>query len=465
MPMTPPAPPLRVAIIGAGPSGFYAAEALQKHFPDVAIDLFDRLPTPFGLVRGGVAPDHPKIKSVTRIYDRIASHPNFRFVGNVHVGEDVTVDELREHYSAVIISTGAQTDRALGIPGEHLVGSHAATDLVGWYNGHPDYADRTFDLTEHAAAVVGIGNVAIDVTRILVKSTDVLATTDLVSGALDALRSSQLDTVHVLSRRGPVQAACTTTELREMGELEGVDALVDPAELVLDPISAAHLETADDRTAMKNMEVFRTWAGRGPTGAPRRVIFRFCVSPVEIVGESRVEWLKVVRNALVPDDHGSVRAVATETFENIPVGLVFRSVGYRGVAMEGVPFDARSGTIPNVDGRVVSPDGSPIDGLFVCGWIKRGPSGVIGTNKSCAAGTVDKLMEDLSAGRLRPVLGETTEIDEMLDTRGLNVVDWRDWQALDRAEVDRGAPAGRPREKFTRVAEMLAVVQQARTAE
>ncbi len=457
-------PPLRIAIVGAGPSGFYAAEALQKASPGIAIDLYDRLPTPFGLVRGGVAPDHPKIKSVTRVYERIAAQPGFRFVGHVEIGTDITVAELRAQYDALIMATGAQTDRQLGIPGEHLAGSHAATDLVGWYNGHPDFADRSFDLTERSAVVVGIGNVAIDVARILAKSTDVLATTDLVSAALAALRDSSLDTIHILGRRGPVQAACTTLELREMGELDGVDAIVDPADLELDPVSAEHLATADDRTAIKNMEVFRAWAARGPTGARRRVIFRFCVSPVEIVGETRVEGVTVVRNRLEPDGRGSVVAAPTGVTETIPAGLVFRSVGYRGVPIDGVPFDERRGTIPHADGRVLDATGAAVAGMYVCGWIKRGPSGVIGTNKSCAADTVAALLEDAAAGRIPAAPGARESIDEMLSDRGIAAVGWTDWQAIDRAEIERGAPAGRPREKITSVTEMIDVVRSARPA-
>ncbi|MBA2292107.1 MAG: FAD-dependent oxidoreductase [Gemmatimonadales bacterium] len=448
----------RIAIIGAGPSGFYAAEALQKTLPDVVIDLFDRLPTPFGLVRGGVAPDHPKIKSVTRIYDRIASHPGFRFFGHVTVGLDVTVPELHAAYHAVIIATGAQTDRQLGIPGEQLAGSHAATDFVGWYNGHPDFSDRRFDLTQHEAAVIGLGNVAIDVTRILARDPETLAPTDLVSPALRALHESALTSVHVIGRRGPVQAACTTPELRELGELEGVDAIVDPADLVLDPVSAAHLATGDDRTATKNMEIFRRWAERGPTGARRSIVFHFAASPVEVLGDARVQGLRIVRNDLVPDDSGSVRAVPTNLVETLDVGLIFRSVGYRGVPIDGVPFDDRRGVIPNAAGRVVDDAGEAVPGVYVCGWIKRGPSGVIGTNKSCAADTVALLIDDLTTGVIDVARQLGTAVDGLLLARGARIVDWSGWQALDRAEIEAGASAGRPREKVISVAEMLDIV-------
>ncbi|MEO5798651.1 MAG: FAD-dependent oxidoreductase [Gemmatimonadales bacterium] len=450
---------LRVAIVGSGPSGFYAAEALQKAGAGVQIDLFDRLPTPYGLVRGGVAPDHPKIKSVTRVFDRIASQPGFRYLGHVVIGEDLSVDELRDYYDAVILAYGAQTDRHLGIPGERLAGSHAATELVGWYNGHPDYVERQFDFTQRAAAVIGLGNVAMDVTRILAKSPDVLATTDLAADALAELRNARLDTLHIIGRRGPVQAACTTPELRELGELDGVDVIVDKRDLELDPISAAQLAAGDDRTAEKNLEILRAWAERGSTGAPRRIHFHFNASPVEISGAHHVTGMRLVRNRLEPDGRGDVRAVATDEFRDLPVGLVFRSVGYRGVAIAGVPFDEKRGVIPNLSGRVVeSPDSATtVHGLYVCGWIKRGPQGVIGTNKSDAAETVDHLIADAATGRLQA--GRTVAaIDELLAERGVRVTDWNDWQQLDREEQARGAPAGRPREKVTGVAEMLSIL-------
>ncbi|HET9134685.1 MAG TPA: FAD-dependent oxidoreductase [Gemmatimonadales bacterium] len=457
--MSEPLSTLRVAIVGAGPSGFFAAEALQKAAPGIRIDLLDRLPTPFGLVRGGVAPDHPKIKSVTRVYDRIATQPGFRFLGHVEVGSDVTIEALRAAYDAVILANGARTDRPLGIPGEQLAGSHAATEFVGWYNGHPDYAEATFDLGQRAVAVVGLGNVAMDVTRVLAKSPDVLATTDLAAHALAALRDSQVRTVHVIGRRGPVQAACTTPELRELGELEGVDVLVDPRDLDLDPISAAHLASSEDRTAEKNLQVLREWAERGSTGATRRIVFHFNASPVELLGDDRVTGLRVVRNRLEDDGQGGVRAVPTDVVETLEVGLVFRSVGYRGVPIDGVPFDARRGTIPNAAGRVLDADGEPIAGLYTAGWIKRGPSGVIGTNKSCAAETVASLIADVAAGQVGRGAGDPDALLAELDARGVRRTDWADWQRLDAEEQARGAAAGRPREKITEISAMLRFLQ------
>lgn len=462
--MSIPPASLRVAIVGSGPAGFYAAEALQKSAPGVSIDLFERLPTPFGLVRGGVAPDHPKIKSVTRVFERIASQPGFRFLGNVQVGRDVSATELRQHYDAVLYAIGAETDRHLGLPGEQLPGSHAATELVAWYNGHPDYADRQFDLTQRAAAVIGIGNVTMDAVRVLARAPDHLATTDLAMHALDALRSANLSELHILARRGPVQAACTTPELRELGELDGVDVIVDPRDLELDPVSVEHLAAAEDRTAENNLAILHHWAERGSTGAARRIVFHFSVSPLELLGDARVEAIRIAKNRLVPDGHGSVRAVPTDELITAPVGLVFRSIGYRGLELPGVPFDARQGVIPNVSGRVVQAPGSdtPVRGVYVAGWIKRGPQGIIGTNKACAAETVDHVLADLVSGRLAPATHRADELDQLLTERGIDVTSWSDWQAIDRAEVERGKAAGRPREKFTSVEQMLEVVRGSR---
>jgi ferredoxin--NADP+ reductase len=451
---------LRVAIVGSGPAGFYAAEALQKAAPGIAIHLIDRLPTPFGLVRGGVAPDHPKIKSVTRIFDRVAAQPGFRFLGHVRVGRDVTVDELRARHDVVILTYGAETDRSLGIPGEALAGSHAATEFVAWYNGHPDCADASFDLTQREVAVVGIGNVAMDVARILAKPVSALATTDLADHALAALAASRVETIHLVARRGPVQAACTTPELRELGELEGVDVLVDPRDLALDAASEAELAAMEDRNAARNLEVLRGWAARPRTGAKRRVVLHFNASPVALTGTGRVERMTLVRNRLESDGRGGVRAVPTDERHTLPVGLVFRSVGYQGKALPGVPFDDRRGVVPNIHGRVVEQAGSetPVPGLYVAGWIKRGPQGVIGTNKQCATDTVTQLLADVAAGAVPRASDATSSLDALLAERGVTVTSWADWQALDRAEQARGAAAGRPRAKCTNVAEMLDII-------
>ena len=411
-------------------------------------------------MRGGVAPDHPKIKSVTRVFERIATQPGFRYLGHVRVGEDVTVDELRARYHALLLCYGAETDRMLGIPGESLAGSHAATEFVAWYNGHPDYAGATFDLTQREVAVVGIGNVAMDVARILAKPPQVLAATDLADHALQALATSQVQTIHIIARRGPVQAACTTPELRELGELDGVDVVVDPRDLELDAASEAELAAMEDRNPAKNLDVLREWAARPLTGAPRRVVMHFNASPVALHGTTRVERLTIVRNRLEADGRGGVRAVATDETHDLPVGLVFRSVGYRGKALPGVPFDDRAGVVPNLNGHVVEGAGSQavVPGLYVAGWIKRGPQGIIGTNKLCAADTVTQLLADVAAGEIPAVRDDLPSIDALLAERDVCVTSWTDWQTLDKAEQARGAAAGRPRVKLTNVAEMLEIV-------
>jgi ferredoxin--NADP+ reductase len=412
--------------------------------------MLDRLPTPYGLVRGGVAPDHPKIKSVVRIYDRIASQPGFRFLGNVQVGRDVSPAELARHYDAVIYAVGAQTDRPLGIPGEHLAGSHAATEFVGWYNGHPDFRDCRFDLGQEAAAVIGVGNVAMDVTRILASRVDDLAATDLAGHALDALRASRVRTIYVLGRRGPVQAAFTNPELRELGELPDAEVILDPRDLELDAVSVRELADAEDRTAEKNMATLQEYAAQLPLGRPRRIVLKFLTSPVELVGEGRVEGIRVVRNRIVAGPRGEAKAEATDETEVLPVGLVFRSVGYKGVALPGLPFDERAGTIPNAQGRVEG-----MRGTYVVGWIKRGPSGVIGTNKPDAVESAACLLEDAAAGALPAAEADPAALDALLAARGVRVVTYADWQRLDALEVENGKAAGRPRLKFTRIDEML----------
>jgi ferredoxin--NADP+ reductase len=459
--MTARARPLRVAIVGSGPSGFYAAEALQRVRPGTEIDMIDRLPTPYGLVRGGVAPDHPKIKSVTRVYDRIASQPGFRFLGNVTVGRSVEHRELAALYDAVIYATGAQTDRPLGVPGEELPGSHAATEFVGWYNGHPDYRDRRFDLAVPHVVVVGMGNVAMDVTRILASSEAELAPTDMAGHALRALAASGVQAITVVGRRGPVQAAFTNPELRELGELADADVVVDPRELELDEHSAHELKGHEDRSVEKNLETLREFASRPPGTSRRRIVLRFLLSPVELVGANRVEGMRVVHNRLVRAPGGDLRAEPTGKVEVLPAGLVFRSVGYRGVPIPGLPFDQRAGTMPNDRGRVLTAPGAVefLPGVYVVGWLKRGPSGVIGTNKPDALESVERLLEDADAGRVgHHALGDRTRLDGLLAARGLRIVSFDDWKRLDALEQERGRVRGAPREKLTSVDDMLAAL-------
>jgi ferredoxin/flavodoxin---NADP+ reductase len=449
----------RAAVVGAGPSGFYAADQLLKG--GIAVDLFDALPTPYGLVRAGVAPDHPKIKSVTRMYERTAQHPAFRFFGGVEVGADVTAGELRERYHAVVYAVGTPTDNRLGIPGDDRPGSVAATQFVAWYNGHPGHADETFDLSCSRAVVIGNGNVAIDVARMLLLDPDELASTDTANHAIAAFAGASVTEVVILGRRGPAQAAFTNPELRELGELARADVLVEPADVELDPASAAWLESDDaSPTARRNVAILRELAARPPTERSHRVALRFCRSPVEVLGDGDgpVTGLRVERNRLEPDSRGGVRAVATGEHEVIPCGLVIRSIGYRGRPLPGIPFDERRGLIRNAGGRVCEEDGTPRRGEYAVGWIKRGPSGMIGTNKKCATDTVAALLEDLAGGRLAEPLEGADEAWVRARVPGL--VTWRGWEAIDEHERALGAPAGRPRIKLVRVPEMLAVVGQ-----
>jgi ferredoxin--NADP+ reductase len=423
----------------------------------VAIDMFDRLATPWGLVRAGVAPDHPNIKSVSRVYEKTAGRPGFRFHGNVEVGADVTHEELASAYHAVLYAVGAATDRRLGIPGEDLPGSHAATEFVAWYNGHPDYADRSFDLSHKRAVVIGNGNVALDVARMLALTVEELAQTDVADHALEALRDRNIQEIIVLGRRGPAQAAFTSPELRELGEMSDADVVVQPEDVALDPVSQEWL-TSDQAsgTVRKNVEILTGYSRREPAGRRGRIVLRFLVSPLEILGDKRVEGVRIVRNELVPSASGTLTARPTGHLEEIEAGLVLRSVGYRGSPIPGLPFDENRAVIHNELGRATDPmTGEPLRGVYVAGWIKRGPSGVIGTNKRCAQETVDRLLQDVAAGRwLEPATDPDDLLAEMKE-RGVEVVDYVGWESIDAHERALGDPVGRPRIKLVRREELL----------
>jgi ferredoxin/flavodoxin---NADP+ reductase len=445
--------PLRFAVVGSGPAGFYAAGALLDADVPVEVDMIERLPTPWGLVRLGVAPDHPKLKTVSRAFERIAAKPGFRFLGNVEVGRDLHHDELARLYDAVIYAVGAQTDRKLGIPGEDLPGSWSAFEFVAWYNGHPDFQGLSFDLGVERAVVIGNGNVALDVARMLALTPEELAPTDATDQAIDAITNSRITDIVTLGRRGPAQAAFTPVELAEMGELAGADVVVDPAELELDATTAAQVEA--DTRVRRNVDILREFAARTPTGKPRTVRLRFLASPVAVLGERRVEAVEIAHNRLEVRD-GRVVAVPTDEREIIPCGLVFRSVGYHGVALSGVPFDERRGTMSNDCGRVLGDDGRPMHGVYCAGWIKRGPTGIIGTNKKDANETVALLLEDVQAGRLSHAEHVTAEaVDSLLDERGVRRVVYAGWLSIDGVERSRGEPLGRPRVKLVTWDELL----------
>jgi ferredoxin--NADP+ reductase len=432
---------MRVAVVGSGPAGFYAAGALLSADPPAEVDMIERLPTPWGLVRLGVAPDHPKLKTVSRAFERIAERPGFRFLGNVEVGRELHHEDLVRLYDAVVYAVGAQTDRRLGIPGEDLPGSWAATEFVAWYNGHPDYQQLEFDLDVERAVVIGNGNVALDIARMLALTHEELAPTDATDASIAAIAPSPLREVVVVGRRGPAQASFTTPELQEMGELAGADVVVDPADL--------EGSEPEGTNAERNLAALQELAEREQEGKPRRVIFRFFRSPVAILGGERVEGIELVRNELDAND----RAVPTDEHETLSCGLVFRSVGYHGVELPGVAFDARSGTIPNEGGRIEP-------GIYCAGWIKRGPTGVIGTNKKDATETVALLLEDAAAGRLAAKPDATAAgVDSLLAERGVHVVEYAGWTAIDETERAAGEKSGRPRVKLCSWADLLAAAE------
>jgi ferredoxin--NADP+ reductase len=434
---------------------YAVAALLAEPGLQVGVDVFDRLPAPYGLVRYGVAPDHQKIKNVTRVFDKTAQDRRVRFLGNVNVGTDVSRAELRRSYHQVVYAIGAQADREMGIPGEELEGSYSSTEFVAWYNCHPDLADRQFLLRHRHVAVVGVGNVAMDCARVLAKSAEQLATTDISDAALDLLRGSGIREVSVLARRGPVEAKCSPPELKEIAELPGAQVVVDPAELVIEP--ASEPELAADRAAAKNLEILRELAAVPVDPSKVHVRFRFRVSPVEVLGEGgRVAGLRVERNRLEPDPRGGARAVGTGELETLPVTMVVRAIGYRSLPFLDLPYDRRAGIVPNREGRVIDEQGHVLPGEYVVGWVKRGPTGLIGSNKPDAAETVAAMIADLpSLPVLDPEASSPSAVDALLAARGVQVVDYPAWQRLDAREVERGKPLGRPRVKFLRVDEML----------
>jgi ferredoxin/flavodoxin---NADP+ reductase len=449
----------RVAIVGAGPAGAFAADRLLRAWGDVEIDLFERLPTPWGLLRAGVAPDHQEIKRLDDTFEQQTLARGCRLFGNVEVGADVSHEELMRHYTAVIYATGAQTDKSLGIPGEDLQGSRPATEFVAWYNGHPDYRELEFDLSARRAVVIGNGNVAADVTRMLTLSPAELERTDVADHALEVLRESRIEEVVVLGRRGPAQAAFTSAELRELGRLDGVRLRVDPQEVELDPLSARWLAEQGTFTARKNVELLREFAARpAQADSQRAIVLRFLRSPVEIRGEGRVEAIDVRGNEIVQADDGSLRPRAAEAaVETIECGLVLRSVGYRAVPLPGVPFDERSFVLPNERGRVLATDGETLPGVYAVGWIKRGPTGILGTNKRDAEETVARLAEDLAAGALpTPESPGPEAIDALLRERKPELVTAEGWRAIDADELRRGSETQRPRVKLASRDELLA---------
>jgi len=446
---------LSVAVVGSGPAGIYAANALSES-EHVRVDVLDRLPTPFGLVRYGVAPDHPKLRAVGQTLAKMLQNPAVRFLGNIDVGRKLTVHDLHDHYDAVIFANGATVDRRLGIPGEGLAGSFSATEFVGWYCGHPDALIPQFTLHARSVAVIGAGNVALDVCRILAKPVDDLAATDIPDRVLVALRHSRVTDIHLVIRRGPAQAKFTTRELRELGELTNCEVVIDPAELELDMMSRAAADS--QRIVQRNLDVLADWAARPPGGRARRIHLHFKARPIEIVGDERVNGVLLETTRL--DDNVSV--VGTGEIHKLDVQMVLRSIGYRGLPTPDMPFDERAGVIPNTEGRVLR-DGQIAPGEYVAGWIKRGPTGVIGTNKRDATATVAALLCDAEAGALpRASINDPDAILSLLTARGVEVVTWEGWSAIESAEAALGRSQGRERSKLK---DHEALLQAARQSE
>ena len=452
--------PLRAAVVGAGPSGFYTAAALLKEAGNtVTVDLFERLIAPHGLVRYGVAPDHQNIKAVSKTYDRTAAEPGFRYFGNVAIGRDLHHDELKRHYDVIFYTFGAQTDRRLNIPGEDLPNSLSATEFVAWYNGHPDLQDLAVDLSCEGAVVVGVGNVAMDVARILAKSVDELKTTDIADHALDVLAESKIKDIYIVARRGPAQVKFTNAEVREFGHLAIADAIVLENELRLDRASSASI--GNDTSMQKNLDYLRAYAEIGSRGKPRRVHFRFLLSPTEIVGrDGKIVAVTMEKNQLRATQDGDIKAAGTGVLETIPAGLILRSVGYKGRPLEGVPFDARNGVIPNDVGRVLSTDSDKVvPGEYTAGWIKRGPTGVIGTNKPDSIESVNSMFEDLRQGKLAPCADPNPEaVVALLRERNVRFVTAEEWRKIDALEISSGQRDGKPRRKIVQLADMLSAL-------
>ncbi|WP_433601207.1 FAD-dependent oxidoreductase [Nocardia sp. CA-135953] len=457
--VTPARPPkdlgtLRVAIVGAGPAACYAADELLR-LCDVEVEIFDRLPTPWGLVRAGVAPDHPGTKTVSGLFESAFRRETLQYYLNVEVGTHISHEELLAHHHAVIYAVGASSDRRLGVPGEDLPGSHSATEFVAWYNGHPDYADRKFDLSGERAVIVGNGNVALDVARVLTVDPDELAATDIADHALDVLRGSNIREVVVLGRRGPLQAAYTSPEFLALTHMKGVDVIVEEADLTLDPGSQA---LVDDPEVEPSLELKYTLAKEYAAGrrdpANKRIVFRYLVSPTALHGADHVESVEFAHNELV-SENGQLVARTTDRSEALDAGLVLRSIGYKGEAIKDLPFDERRAVVPNEHGRVIGEDGLPVPGVYVSGWIKRGPRGVIGSNRIDSEETVEHLLADFIAGKLGVPQADRAALKALIGQRQADLVDREGWKAIDTAEKSAGKASGRPRVKLTTREDLL----------
>ena len=445
----------RIAIIGSGPAGFFAADHLFKNSNlNIEIDMYDKLPTPFGLVRSGVAPDHQKIKTVTKVYDKIAGNPKFRFYGLIEFGNHITFEDLKKHYHQILFATGAQTDRRMNIPGEDLKRSHTATEFVAWYNGHPDFIGLEFDPSVEKIAIIGIGNVAVDVARILCRSENELSKTDITDYAFEKLKNSNLKEIYMIGRRGPAQAAFTNPEIKELGNLEIADVLTFKEEVELDDLTTRYLLDNPDRSTEKKVEMLKEFSNNSRT-KKKCLTIRFLLSPIKLLsdGNGNVKGLRLVKNRLYKSGDGSLRARASDEYETLNVDMVFRSIGYQGIPLPGIPFNENRGIIPNKKGRVTDQEGNKIlTGLYATGWIKRGPTGVIGTNKKDSGETVSLMIKDIHNNKtFQPESLGADKIEALIKEKNSEYINYEDWLKINREEIKRGEKQGKPRVKFTKI--------------
>jgi ferredoxin--NADP+ reductase len=442
---------LTIAVVGSGPSGFYATEALLKNFPNTSVNIIEKLPVPFGLVRFGVAPDHPKLKQVIMVYNRIAENPNVNFFGNVELDKDITIEELQRTHHAVILCYGARSDRDLNIPGTSLKGYHSAREFVAWYNGDPEAQHHKFDFSHKNAVIIGQGNVAADVCRILTKSVDELKKTDITTQAIEQLSESKIRNIHIIGRRGPAQAKFSSKEIRELGELSNCSNFIEQQSYVIDDIDKNQLSAPAFADIAKCVSIFKDFGYKKDSKKQHSIEYKFLLSPIKICGDSKIESITFMRNRLTDNR----KAEPTGDTITIDCGLCFSSIGYRGQAINNIPFDDVKGTIINDKGRVINKQGTVITGLYTSGWIKRGPSGIIGTNRADSVETIETLVKDIETLKQKTI--EENAFINILKAKKCRYISYEDWKKIDDIEIKNGSIIGKSREKITDIDKMLSI--------
>lgn len=449
--------PLQVVIIGSGPSGFYVAEALLNSGISTEITIIEKLPCPYGLIRYGVAPDHQKLKSISQTLDVIAENPSVTYLGNVEVGKDIQINELMQHYHVLVFTTGMPKSSLLEIDGENLIGVHPSSNFIGWYNGHPDYQQQTFDFTHNSAVIIGHGNVAIDICRVLAKPIDELRKSDIPEPALELLSQNKIKNIHLVGRRGPVQAKFTTKELHELGKLENCNVSINPKHLELGEICQQELDEIANLIAKKNHRVFQTYSANfttTPDSDKKQIAIDFMLNPKAFKGDTQLQSIVFEKTRFEGAAFNQVAIPSSDLFE-IPCGLAFTSVGFKGAQFSGLAIDNKKGTLSNKNSKLINEHGEIVSGLYAAGWVKRGPNGVIGTNRECAQDTVNQIVEDVPELINHPAYGKASLI-EHLQAKNIQFVTFNDWKVIDAVEVEQGHKLGKPREKFTSVSSMLA---------